>query len=154
MPADADVTGPEYLALAGAVLAAAGTTIPWVVTSLWAEVVPAVYLDGMGYGVGDGDYLLLGVLVVGLAAAARYRRTRSGGYLAAATGALVAVLAVAIALSSLSGFLGAFLPGPGAAVTAAGGVVLVLAGWWQAATVSNPEGAAGDRQRRRRPGER
>jgi hypothetical protein len=130
--ADADVTAPEYLALAGAVLAAAGTTIPWVVTSPWAEVVPAVYLDGMGYGVAGADYLLLGVLAVGLAAAARYRRAPRGGYLAAATGALVAVLAVDLAFSSLGGFLGAFLPGPGAAVTAAGGVVLVLAGWWQA----------------------
>jgi hypothetical protein len=130
--ADADVTAPEYLALAGAVLAAAGTTIPWVVTSPWAEVVPAVYLDGMGYGVASADYLVLAVLVVGLAAAARYRRVPRGGYVAAATGALVAVLAAAITLTSLSGFLGAFLPGPGAAVTAAGGVVLALAGWWQA----------------------
>jgi hypothetical protein len=147
VPANAEPTAPEYLALAGAVLAAAGTTVPWVVTSPWAEVVPAVYLDGMGYGVAGADYLLLGVLAVGLAAAARHRRARRGGYIAAATGALVAVLAVAIALSSLSGFLGAFLPGPGAAVTAAGGVVLALAGWWQVATTQAGDGPAADRER-------
>lgn len=133
VPIDADVTAPEYLALAGAVLAVAGTTLPWVVADPRAEMVPAVYLSGMGYGVAGSDYLVLGVLVVGLAAGARYRRHRSGGYLAAATGVLVAVLAAAVTFSSLSGFLGAFLPGPGAAVTAAGGVLLALAGWWQVA---------------------
>lgn len=118
----------ESLALAGAALAAAGTLVPWVVTAPGQQVVPSVFLDGMGWRVGGFDVVVLGVLAVGLVAAAANRRRRRGGHLLAATGALVAVLAVYGPFASIGGFLGTFVPGPGAAVTLLGGVLLVVAG--------------------------
>jgi len=118
----------EALAAAGAAIAAPGTYAPWVVTAPGQEVVPAVYLDGMGWGVGAFDVVVLAVLGVGLAAAAAYRGRRRGGYCLAATGVLVALLAVYGPLASIDGFLWTFVPGPGAAVTALGGSLLVVAG--------------------------
>lgn len=124
-----DDTAPsERLAVVGALLAALGTYVPWIVTAPGVDVVPAIYLAGMGWRVAGSDHVVLGVLVVGLAVAARYRHRRRGGLLAAATGGLVVVLTVVLLASSLDGFLGTFVPGPGAVVTVAGGLVLVVAG--------------------------
>lgn len=132
----------ESLALAGAVLAAAGTLVPWVVVAPGQRVVPQVFIDGMGWRVGGFDVVVLGVLAAGLAAAAVYRRRRLGGHLLTATGALVALLAVYGPFASIGGFLGTFVPGPGAAVTALGGVLLVVAGRRQVGAADGAANAA------------
>jgi hypothetical protein len=132
----------EGLALAGAVLAAAGTPLPWVVVAPGQRVVPAVFLDGMGWRVGGFDVVVLGVLAVGLVAAAAHCGRRRGGHLLVATGVLVALLAVYGPLASVGGFLGTFLPGPGAGVTLLGGLLLVAAGRRQARAVDGARDAA------------
>lgn len=141
--ADPDPTLADGFALGGALVVAVGTYVPWIVTSPDADVVPAVYLSGMEWGVVGHDYLVLGLLVAGLAAAARYRSDRRGGYLAAATGVGVALSTVSSLASTLGGFLGSFVPGPGAVLTVVGGLLVVVAGWRHLA-VGAGEREAGD----------
>lgn len=129
--ADLDLTPADGLALLGAAAVAVGTYLPWIVTAPDADVVPQVYLSGMERGIAGVDYVVLGVLVAGLAAAAYYRDDRRGGYLAAGTGALVALLTGYYFAATVGNFLGAFVPGPGAYLTVAGALLLVVAGWRQ-----------------------
>lgn len=120
---------PEVIALAGATIVAVGTYVPWVVPAPGVELVPAIYLQGMGWRVAGSDYLVLAVLLVGLATAATRRRRRHGGYLLAGTGAVVAALTALVTATSIDGFVGTFVPGVGAFLTVVGGLVLVGAGW-------------------------
>lgn len=142
--ADLDVALPDGLALLGALAVVVGTYLPWIVPAPGTDVVPAVYLPGMETGVAVHDYPVLGTLAVGLAAAARERDRRRGGYLAAATGALIALATVGYAGARLAGGVtfGVFVPGPGVHLTVAGGLLLVAAGWRHLAAMAVGEGLA------------
>lgn len=134
-----------WLALLGGALAAVGTVPPWIVTAPGQQVVPAIYLPGMETGIRSHDYPVLGILVVGLAAAFHGRHRRRGGYLAAATGALVVLVSGLVVFAMLDGFVGTFVPGPGVALSVAGGLLLASAGWGH--LVSHPDGVGVDPER-------
>ena len=143
MNVDADTTVPELLALVGAIVAAVGTYVPWIVAAPGRQAVPAIYLPGMGWRFAGHDYLVVGLLVVGLAVAGRHRHERLGGHLAAGTGVVVALLTGYVVVTSLEGFLGAFVPGAGVAVTLAGALLLVVAGRRQTRTVGSHDDGVG-----------
>ena len=145
MSGDRRPTRPEWLALVGALVVTVGTYVPWIVAAPGRDVVISIYVPGMEWGLAGLDYLLLGLLVVGLAAAGRYRRRRRGGSIAAATGGAIVVLTGYVLAGTLLGgpaSLGAFVPGLGAALTVAGGLLLVLAGWRHVVSIADGGAAA------------
>lgn len=131
MNGDATPTRPAWLTLVGALAVGVGTWLPWIVHAPGREMVIQIYVPGMEWGLAAPDYVVLTVLVVGLAVAAGTRQDHRGGYATAATGGLIAAVTVGYLVATLSGggaTFGAFVPGPGAVLTVIGGLVLVEAG--------------------------
>lgn len=145
METERSPTRSEWVALAGTVLAAVGTVPPWIVVAPGQDVVIRIYVPGMEWGLAGVDYLVLGVLAVGTAAAARTRPARSEAVVAAGTGIVVAALAAQFLWARVlfgPAALGAFMPGPGVGLTLVGATLLVAAGWWHVRWVAADAGAA------------
>lgn len=131
MNAETSPTRPEWLALGGALAVVVGTWLPWVMVAPWVDAVIQIVVPDTRPGIDGRDYAILGILALGIAAAAHYRQDRRGGDAAAATGGLIVVVAVGSLLAIFVGgpvALGAFVPGPGAVLTVLGGLLLGDAG--------------------------
>lgn len=121
------------VALLGAVAVAVGTWLPWlIVRPGYDGPVPAVHLPGMSAGLAGLDWFaLLGAVValVGVTPVSVPRLDdRRAALVTILAGGLVVVLTLIYLFSTVSNFLGTFVPGIGFYLTALGGVHLSAGG--------------------------
>ena len=124
--------------LIGCLSVAVGAWLRWVVLEPGnTGPVIGVHVPGMETGFELHDYLLLGVTGVGVAASfvlARSRRERLAGAGTAATGVVLSLLTLVLALSLVPPWdptLDSFVVGPGAYVTMFGALTLTFVGGYQ-----------------------
>lgn len=137
--------GVSVLTLAGVGSVVLGVWPRWLVARPGhTGSVPRFAISGMEVGIAGLDYLLLGLVGIGVVTAlvlsTRYRHRRSGGLVTVTTGLLLVLMTLWWVLQTTGTdgvFLDAYVLGAGVYVTIFGGILLMIAGGLQYITPGN-----------------